>query len=81
MFPVLYSPNETEHFLGFFTSWIRIQIQEAYLYADPDPKHWFAQQIFEGSALDFTPPRAASFQNGIILLGGKQKKYAKKVYA
>ena len=39
MFPVLYSPNEPEHFLGFFTSWI--QIQEAYLYADPDPKHCF----------------------------------------
>ena len=38
MFPVLYSPNEHEHFLGFFTSWIRTQ--EAYLYADPDPKHW-----------------------------------------
>ena len=35
MFPALYSPNEPEHFLGFFTSWIRIQIQEAYLYADP----------------------------------------------
>ena len=34
MFPVLYSPNEPEHFLGFFTSWIRIWIQEAYLYAD-----------------------------------------------
>ena len=48
MFPVLYSPNEPENFLGFFTSWIRIRIcdpsmririQEAYLYADPDPKH------------------------------------------
>ena len=34
MSPVLYSPNEPEHFLGFFTSWIRIRIQEAYLYAD-----------------------------------------------
>ena len=33
MFPVLYSSNEPEHFLGFFTSWIRIR--EAYLYADP----------------------------------------------
>ena len=33
MLPVLYSPNEPEHFLGFFTSWIRIQ--EAYLNADP----------------------------------------------
>ena len=33
MFPVLYSPNEPEHFLGFFTS--RIRIQEAYLFADP----------------------------------------------
>ena len=33
MFPVLYSPNETVYFLGFFTSWV--QIQEAYLYADP----------------------------------------------
>ena len=30
MFPVLYSPNETVHFLGFFTSWIC---------ADPDSKH------------------------------------------
>ena len=35
MFPVLYSPNETVYFLGFFTSWIRIRIQEAYLYAAP----------------------------------------------
>ena len=25
MFPFLYSPNETVYFLGFFTSWIRIQ--------------------------------------------------------
>ena len=41
MVPILYSPNEPEHFLGFFASWI--QIQEAYLYADPDPdpKHRF----------------------------------------
>ena len=37
MFPVLFSPNETVYFLGFFTSWIRIRSQEAYLY--PDPKH------------------------------------------
>ena len=36
MFLVLYSPNEPEHFLDFFTSWIRIQ--EAYLYADLE--HW-----------------------------------------
>ena len=35
MFLVLYSPNETVYFLGFLNSWI----QEAYLYADPDPKH------------------------------------------
>ena len=35
MFPVLYSPYETVYFLGFFTSWIRIRIQQAYLYADP----------------------------------------------
>ena len=35
MFPVQYSPNEPVYFLGFFTSWIRIRIQEAYLYADP----------------------------------------------
>ena len=35
MFPVLYSPNEPVYFLGFFTTWIRIRIQEAYLYADP----------------------------------------------
>ena len=34
--PVLYSPNEPVHFLGFFTSWIRIQGE--FLYADPDPK-------------------------------------------
>ena len=27
MFPVLYSANEPEHFLGFFTSWIRIWIR------------------------------------------------------
>ena len=28
-------------FLQFcFTSWILIRIQEAFLYADPDPKHW-----------------------------------------
>ena len=44
MFPVLYSPNEAVYFLGFFTSWIRIRIQQAYLFADPcdpdpDPKH------------------------------------------
>ena len=37
LFPVFYSPNEPVYFLVFFTSWIRIQ--EAYLYADPDPKH------------------------------------------
>ena len=41
MFPVLYSPNETVYFLGFFTSWIRIGIQEAYLYANPNPKHCY----------------------------------------
>ena len=35
MCPVLYLPNEPEHFLGFFTSWIRMRIQEAYFYADP----------------------------------------------
>ena len=35
MFPVLFSPTETVYFLGFYTSWIRIRIQEAYLYADP----------------------------------------------
>ena len=41
MFPFLYSPNEPVYFVGFFTSWIRIQ--EAYLEADPDldPKYWF----------------------------------------
>ena len=37
MFPVLYSPNETVYCLGFLTS----RIQEAYLNADPDPKHRF----------------------------------------
>ena len=36
-FQVLYSPNETVYFRGFFTSWI--WIQKAYLHADPDPKH------------------------------------------
>ena len=42
MFPVLYSPNEPEHFQGFFylqdldpNLSMRIRIQEAYLYADP----------------------------------------------
>ena len=39
MFLFLYSPNEIAYFLGFFTSWIRIQ--EAYLYPDPYPKHWY----------------------------------------
>ena len=43
MFPVLYSPNEPEDFLGFFTAWIRIR--EAYHYADPDPKHWVLVHI------------------------------------
>ena len=33
MFPVLYSPNEPVHFLGFFTSWIRIRM----FHVDPDP--------------------------------------------
>ena len=32
---VLYSPNEPLHFLGFFTSWIWIRIQEAFFHADP----------------------------------------------
>ena len=31
----MYLPNEPVYFLGFFTSWIRIRVQEAYLYADP----------------------------------------------
>ena len=36
MFPFLYSPNKpVYYFLDFFTSWFRIWIQEAYLYADP----------------------------------------------
>ena len=41
--PVLYSPNDPVHFLGFFTSWIRIR--EAFLNADPDPdpQHRFKQ--------------------------------------
>ena len=39
MFPVLYSPNETVYFLGFFTSRIRIRICPCG--ADPDPKHCF----------------------------------------
>ena len=33
--PVLFSPHEPVHFLGFFTSWIRIRIQEDFLNADP----------------------------------------------
>ena len=33
MFPVLYSPNETEYFLGFFTSWIRICICPTLIYS------------------------------------------------
>ena len=37
-FLFMYSPNEPVYFLYFFTSWI--WIQEANLYADPDPKHW-----------------------------------------
>ena len=49
MFPVLYSPNETVDFLGFFSSWI----QEAYLYADPDPKHWCESLIFKSMHLLF----------------------------
>ena len=36
MFPVLYSPNETVYFLGFFTSWRHIFMR---IRADPDPKH------------------------------------------
>ena len=46
MLPVLYSPNEPVHFLGFFTSWIRFRIRmdrrEIFMriHADPDPKHW-----------------------------------------
>ena len=35
---VLYSPHELVHFLGFFTSWIWIRIQEDFLNADP--QHW-----------------------------------------
>ena len=31
----MFSPNEPILFLGFFTSWIRIRIQEAFIYADP----------------------------------------------
>ena len=30
----MYSPHELFHFLGFFTSWIRIRIQEDFLNAD-----------------------------------------------
>ena len=49
MVPTLYSPNEPEHFLGFFTSWIRIRICQCgsrrniliRIHADPDPKRWF----------------------------------------
>ena len=51
MFPVMYSPNEPEHFLGFFTSWIQIRIcpcgsgSRRHIFmrirADPDPKHWY----------------------------------------
>ena len=37
--PVQNLPNEPVpvHFLGFFTSWIRLR--EVFLYADPDPQH------------------------------------------
>ena len=53
MVPVLYSPNEPEHFLGFFTF---------YLYADPDPKHCkffsghcqFQIYPYSGSNIEFT---------------------------
>ena len=38
MFPVLYSPNEP---VGIFSM---LFYQEAYLYADPDPKHWRGPQ-------------------------------------
>ena len=41
MFPVLYSPNETVYFLGFFTSRRHIfMCNRADPDADPDPKHW-----------------------------------------
>ena len=30
----MYSPHELKHFLGFFTSWIRIRTQEDFLNAD-----------------------------------------------
>ena len=49
MSQVLYSPNEPEHFIGFFTSWILIRIcpcgsgsmRHIFMrfHADPDPKH------------------------------------------
>ena len=51
MFPVLYLPNETVYFLGFFTSWFQIRIRICpcgsgsrrhilmRIRADPDPKH------------------------------------------
>ena len=34
---------EPVYFLGFLTSWIRIQ--EAFLYAVPSPKHWFTVPV------------------------------------
>ena len=51
LFPVLYFPNEPEHFLGFIISWIRIWICPCgsgwgsrrhifmRIHVDPDPKH------------------------------------------
>ena len=54
MFPVLYSPNDPEHFLGFFTSWMRIRIPHIFMriHADPDPKHCFRQ--FGGEAINIS---------------------------
>ena len=49
MFPVLYSPDETVYFLGFFTSWIRIR-------ADPDPKHWTFMAEKSGSGQKLSAP-------------------------
>ena len=50
--PVLYSPNEPVHFLGIFTSWIRIR--EAFLNADPYPQHCL-EVNFSSFKFQFSP--------------------------
>ena len=45
--PVLYSPHEPVHFLGFFTSWIRIQEDFLSFDADPDLQYWCERVHFQ----------------------------------